>query len=349
MALPRYDASAVHWRAILARFGMVLPPWLLLLGTLFVIVHTRLDQALERLLIEEGLYPRDPVGVIHVPREDLRSRCHELHGDLLWLFVVLAGSLAIAAWVVARYAAQRDASSRRAFHAERLAAIGEAMTALAHESRNAIQRGQASIEMLAKRVRDVPDAARHLTRLQAAQEDLHQLYERVRSYAAPMPLNRRPVDLQALVAETFADLEPGDDPRTIEFEVRVDADSPVARVDPFAMRAAFRNILENAVSPENDGETPRAVVRIDVTISDTRFHGAPALQVAIADNGPGIAPEVASRIFEPFFTTRSRGTGLGMAITRRVLEMHGGRIEIDARDPGETGARFTLTLPVETP
>lgn len=370
MALPRYDPSAVQWRAIIARFGILLPPWLLVLGALFVVVHTRQDRALELLLTEEGVLD---AASSDGRQEFLRASCQQLHGDLLWLCLVLAVGLSVAAWVVARFAAQRDASSRRAFHAERLAAIGEAMTALAHESRNAIQRGQASIEMLAKRVRDIPDAEKHLARLQDAQEDLHQLYERVRSYAAPMPLNRRVVDVAKILSEAYADLDPHDDPRGVSFELRILAEDTRANVDPFALRRAFNNVLENALSPENDATAendrpPRSEVRIVAEIRSLRHHGAAALEISIQDNGPGVPENVARRIFEPFFTTRSRGTGLGMAITRRILEMHGGQFDLAkgthndnpsvGSDPRTTtkealaepihGARFVFTFPLGT-
>jgi two-component system NtrC family sensor kinase len=68
-----------------------------------------------------------------------------------------------------------------------------------------------------------------------------------------------------------------------------------------------------------------------------------AVELAVADSGPGVPPELRARIFEPFFTTRPRGTGLGLAVARQIVEAHGGRIEVGERAGG--GARFTVRLP----
>jgi signal transduction histidine kinase len=68
-----------------------------------------------------------------------------------------------------------------------------------------------------------------------------------------------------------------------------------------------------------------------------------AVEIDVADSGPGIPPELRERIFEPFFTTRTRGTGLGLAIARQIVEAHVGRIEVGDRPGG--GARFTVRLP----
>jgi signal transduction histidine kinase len=67
------------------------------------------------------------------------------------------------------------------------------------------------------------------------------------------------------------------------------------------------------------------------------------IELAVADAGPGVPPELRGRVFEPFFTTRARGTGLGLAVARQIVEAHGGRIAVDEGAGG--GARFTVRLP----
>ena len=86
-------------------------------------------------------------------------------------------------------------AQERALQAERLAAIGEVVAGLAHESRNALQRSQACLEMLALAVRDRPEALDLINRIQKAQDHLHSLYEDVRSYAAPIKLDKHPCEL----------------------------------------------------------------------------------------------------------------------------------------------------------
>ena len=84
-------------------------------------------------------------------------------------------------------------------------------------------------------------------------------------------------------------------------------------------------------------------MRTAPTVLDDR----PAIRVSVRDNGPGLAPEQRPRIFDPFYTTRTKGTGLGLPIARRIVEAHGGRIA--AGEGGGPGAEFVITLPKGEP
>jgi len=75
--------------------------------------------------------------------------------------------------------------------------------------------------------------------------------------------------------------------------------------------------------------------------------GRPALRIAVRDNGPGLSPEQRQRIFDPFFTTKTKGTGLGMAIAKRIIDAHGGRIAVG--NVAGPGAEILLTLPRDVP
>ena len=88
-------------------------------------------------------------------------------------------------------------------------------------------------------------------------------------------------------------------------------------------------------------------VRVEVTCSEAVLAGRPGVRVAVRDNGPGLNPEQRRRIFEPFYTTKTKGTGLGMAIAKRIVDAHGGRIAL-ADGPGP-GAEILLTLPRSKP
>src|SRR5690606_7277617 len=101
----------------------------------------------------------------------------------------------------------RVQSEHRAVQSERLAAIGQMVTGLAHESRNALQRSQACLEMLSLEVEDRPQALELVGRIQRAQDHLHHLYEEVRSYATPIRIQRTPTDLGEVWRETWANLE----------------------------------------------------------------------------------------------------------------------------------------------
>jgi two-component system, LuxR family, sensor kinase FixL len=228
-------------------------------------------------------------------------------------------------------------AQERALQSERLAAIGEMVTGLAHESRNALARSQACLEMLTLTVSDRPKALDLIARLQQAQDHLHTLYEDVRSYAAPISLKKSECDLRDVWREAWAHLQPGRNAKqAVLHEVCVGVDLRCA-VDPFRMEQAFRNILENALA------ACKAPVIIEIRAAAAEVDGHAALCVAVHDNGPGVPAEQRPKIFDPFFTTKAKGTGLGLAITKRIVEAHGGQIAIG--DDDLPGAVFLLTLP----
>jgi PAS domain S-box-containing protein len=227
----------------------------------------------------------------------------------------------------------RKQAEERARQAERLAAIGETMAALVHESRNALQRSKASLEMLLLEVEDRPEAVKLIQRAQKAQEDLHRLYEEVRQWAAPLTLRREACDLRELWKEVWClvkQAHPARDARLVEDIACPDA---VCNVDPFLISQVIRNIFENALEVAPPGST------ITVRCTDSTPLGQ--IAIAIQDQGPGLSPEQQRRIFEPFFTTKAKGTGLGMAIAQRIVHSHQG--EISARSPG--GAEIEIKLP----
>ena len=227
-------------------------------------------------------------------------------------------------------------AQQRALQAERLAAIGQMVAGLAHESRNALQRSQACLEMLVRRVANQPDALDLLTGIQEAQDDLHRLYEEVRNYAAPIILDRRECLLRDLLQEAWVRLEPlrkGREARLREHGV----EAPSCAVDRFRIGQVFRNVLDNALAACQDP------VEVDVEWTETYLNGKSAVCVAVVDNGPGLTPAQRRNLFEPFFTTKTQGTGLGMAIAKRIVEAHEGTIEIGyGYGPG---GRIVITLP----
>ena len=119
--------------------------------------------------------------------------------------------------------------------------------------------------------------------------------------------------------------------------LRVQRDEPAAlpavRADGDLICQVLLGLLANAAEAAPSGG--------EVALAAAAADGA--VEIAVADSGPGVPPELRARIFEPFFTTRPHGTGLGLAVARHIVEAHGGRIEVGERTGG--GARFTLRLP----
>jgi signal transduction histidine kinase len=228
----------------------------------------------------------------------------------------------------------RRQAEERARQAERLAAIGETMAALVHESRNALQRSKASLEMLRLEVEDRPEALKLAGRVERAQEDLHQLFEDVRQWAAPLNLRRQACNLRELWQEIWClvgQVHPGRNIRLVE-ELSCD---PVCHADEFAMGQVFRNIFENAIEVAPPGSS------VTIRCAQGANGNAREIVILISDQGPGLTAEQQKRIFEPFFTTKAKGTGLGMAIAQRIIHSHGGAIAASSSQ----GAQIEMRLP----
>jgi len=236
---------------------------------------------------------------------------------------------------------ERKRSQERLLQTERLAAIGQMMTGLAHESGNALARSRACLEMLAWEVQDRPEALDLIGRIQKAQDHLQQLYEEVRGYAAPVKLEREQWSLAAVWRQAWDNLALRRKDRAATLHEEPAGVDLVCAVDHFRLEQVFRNIFENALA------AAPPPVRITIRCAEADLDGRPAVCVSVRDNGPGLNPEQQQRIFEPFFTTKTKGTGLGMAIAKRIIEAHGGQIEVGRG--AAPGAEILITLPREGP
>jgi PAS domain S-box-containing protein len=230
-------------------------------------------------------------------------------------------------------------AQEQALQSERLAAIGQMMTGLAHESGNALARSRACLDMLAWEVECQPEALELINGIRTAQDHLQQLYEEVRGYAAPIRLDRDVWDVRGVWRQAWTNLALKRQGRDVVLDDEPDGVDLCCSVDAFRLEQVFRNILENALAACADP------VRIVIRGTATELDGRPAVRIAVIDNGPGLNPEQAQRIFDPFFTTKSKGTGLGMAIAKRIVETHGGRIAVGVNRG--VGAEILITLPRE--
>jgi signal transduction histidine kinase len=227
-------------------------------------------------------------------------------------------------------------AQRRIVQQERLAAIGQTMAGLAHESRNAFQRSQAALETLALELEDRPDASQLLARIQRANDHLLHLYEEVLQFAKPVRLDLRQCDLVEIAEATCRHVIQAAKVAEDCVAVMVSGQPPHITADAFAVEQILRNLIENAlvVSPSD------RPVRVVIT---SAWQGdQPSVQVEVIDKGSGIPPENFDRVFEPFFSTRSRGTGLGLPIARRLAEAHGGSLTLRS---GAGGTTAILMLP----
>jgi len=223
-----------------------------------------------------------------------------------------------------------------------LATIGEMSAGMAHEVRNTLASLSGAIQVLRKDLRPA-DANRPLLDLALREtERLNAIVTDFLQYARPRRLNLQSCDVTLLVDETvrmLAKTSPYDS--TISVVRDFGPDAIMAPIDPDQMRQVCWNLGLNACQSMPQGGT--------LTVSTRRTSGvtagleADAVEIVFADSGTGIAEEHLGKIFYPFFTTKQGGTGLGLSVVYRVLDEHGGSVQVEST-VGQ-GTRVRLLLP----
>jgi signal transduction histidine kinase len=216
--------------------------------------------------------------------------------------------------------------------AERLAAVGRVASGLAHEIGNQLALvGYA--EAIRERTHD-PELVQFAEVIVAAQRRLAALVEEIKDFArgAAAHYPREPGDLAAAVEEALAVLRFDAEVKQRRVSLEVPR-RPLARMHRGKIAQVVVNLVHNAVQASPPGGEVLVTVDEDTT----------GPLVRVRDRGQGMPPDVVARLGEPFFTTKERGSGLGIGISRRVIDEHGGKMEIDSR-PGE-GTQVTIRLP----
>ena len=225
---------------------------------------------------------------------------------------------------------------------DRLAAIGQVVAGVAHEIRNPLF-GITSVAQILKREVDLPPAHRELVEAMLSEtQRLNTLIGDLLVFGRPAALERRPTDLHQLLDGCFHLYAGEIRERSIELRKAYHPHLPILQVDQDKMIQVILNLLKNALEATPSGGS--------VTV-ETQHHRmgergeVDQVEVAINDTGCGILPEDRDRIFDLFFTTKSRGSGLGLPICRRIIEDHGGNITVESGP--EQGTTFTIHLPLK--
>jgi len=221
---------------------------------------------------------------------------------------------------------------RQALEAERLRGLTGMARRVAHEIKNPLT----PLMLALRQARQLAARSQEVSLdepLGIAEQEAERLDEMARSFSQLGRLPEGPtseIDLE----EMLSDLLKSDLPDTVSGAIHIAAVRP--RIDGHltALTRAFRNLLGNAVEALGDG----ANARIEITITTDNE----IIDIAIADNGPGVAQEHRDQLWDPDFTTKSRGTGLGLALVRQTIHAHGGTVELRE---AEEGACFVVRLP----
>ncbi len=220
---------------------------------------------------------------------------------------------------------------------ERLADLGRVAAGLAHELRNPLAAMSGAVELLGTEAA-LDDEQRRLMGIVLRESSrLERLVSEFLGFARPRAMERRVVDLATVCGDAL-DVFAHDPAATA---VRVDRELRSAPIecDPEQVRQVLWNLLVNAAQAiAESGREGGGVIEVSC---GPAFDGGAWL--ALGDDGPGISTADVQRIFLPFFTTRREGTGLGLSTVHRIVDAHGGRIDVERRSP--RGTRFTVHLP----
>jgi signal transduction histidine kinase len=229
--------------------------------------------------------------------------------------------------------AQRDADQRLR------SAIGTLARGVAHEIKNPLNAISLRLESLRMRITDeVPEAEGEID---LVSDEVHRLDRVVRTFLdlnRPMELDIQAFDPGELAAAALEVMRPAATQARVELRLVRPASPTIVEADRGLIEQGLLNIVNNAIQALDSRGVTEGLVTTTISFSHNNC------EIAVADNGPGMPVNVQERIFEPYFTTKASGSGIGLAFTKRAMELHGGGIGVTSA-PGQ-GTTMTLSFPV---
>ena len=175
-----------------------------------------------------------------------------------------------------------------------------------------------------------------MRRIAVQAERAGSIVRRMREFVRKNPSRQVPIDPAGVIADALALFESTASSRGVTIEAELPARLPIVRADRLQIEEVLLNLLQNALEAVAGRADPKIAVSVEALDHVVR--------VAVTDNGPGVAPGAADLLFEAFFTTKPEGLGLGLSLSRTIVEAHGGRLDVDIDTPGAT--RFWFQLPL---
>lgn len=234
----------------------------------------------------------------------------------------------------------RDSESVRRIENEielsrRLAAIGRLTSGVAHEVKNPINSIVVHLEVLREKLLQVdPETKRHMDVIGSEIHRLDRVVKTLVDFTRPVELKLTEIDLREIVDDVVALAAPDAERQGVNISATLDANPLMARVDADLIKQALLNVVLNGVQAMPRGGPLQVTAdRIDQTA-----------RIIVEDHGEGIPPEVRDKIYNLYFTTKKSGSGIGLAMTYRVMQLHNGALDFDS-EPGH-GTTFRMLLPV---
>ncbi|MBI4701804.1 MAG: HAMP domain-containing protein [Deltaproteobacteria bacterium] len=239
-------------------------------------------------------------------------------------------------------AANRELEQERAIVARtaRFAVMGETAAGIAHEINNPLTTMKNLVHSLGAAAGDDGGIVGHdLGVLGEEIEKINRLVKNFLKYARPPKANIRPVHVPGLVEQTIRLLEPQARQKQLAVAAAVDVDLPDVLADQEQLGQVLVNLMLNAIQASPPGGEVRLTAR---AVFAEQERSPSRVEIAVADQGPGIDPGARDKVFSPFFTTKAEGSGLGLAISHRIVEEHGGTLTFSSVP--EAGTTFVLGL-----
>jgi signal transduction histidine kinase len=219
------------------------------------------------------------------------------------------------------------------------AELAELAGGFIHEIKNHLSTLGLNLQLLAEDFENAETQRerRSLTRIQRLQAECQRLVDVSNDFlrfARIQELNTRPCALNEVVQTMLDFFSPTARQAKIAINCYVPADLPLVKLDPEQFQQALLNLLLNAEQAMPEGG--------EITLLAAA--GESTVRLEIIDTGPGMPPDVLAKVFKPFYTTKPGGNGLGLPITRKIIEAHGGTLEIQSE--AGRGTKFTLHLPI---
>ena len=232
-------------------------------------------------------------------------------------------------------------------HAEQLSALGQMASGIAHEIRNPLNLINLSIDHLKSQFSNwntakQKEAEEVISNVKVEIYRLNQMIENFLKYGKPLRLHFAEVSVDALFQEVVGLARHKAGEQKIEIVLDADSSLPKMEADPEQLKACFINVVLNAIQAMPQGG------KLEIQVRSNPPEGSGAVScgsivLVFRDTGVGIGGEDLGKIFEPYFTTKKLGIGLGLAITKRIIEEHGGTIDVESRLT--QGTKVTIQLP----
>jgi PAS domain S-box-containing protein len=224
-------------------------------------------------------------------------------------------------------------------YSDKMVALGETAAGLAHEVRNSFAAIIGFANLLGKLNKNDERLGKLISAIKDESTVAESLMSRFLSFARPLHLNPEQVDIREVVESAISLSNP--QKGEVRISTQLTHDIPRIVGDRALLRQAVSNLIINACEAIGSGGEIRVRGRME---REDRGLNRSVVVIDVIDNGMGIEPEIESRIFEPFVSGKPRGTGLGLALVKKIVVLHGGRIEVHSK-PGK-GTRFSIFLPV---